>query len=116
MKPSEQIKAALGLATALFISVPGVTRAAESELRMPLTGKRATRIRATQRKDSSHAIGSGDPRVGRTIGDGGDPRVGNTIGGGGDPRVTGGQRRVHDSIREEKATQKLQQGTGLIVK
>ncbi len=51
MKQSEKIKTALGLATALFVSVPGVSQAVDVGRRLSGSGKRATGVRSDKRDD-----------------------------------------------------------------
>ncbi len=108
MRQSEKIKTALGLATALFVSVPGVGQAVDVGRRLSGSGKRAAGVRSTKRDDprdysarrvkpetskdvrsvkrdtSAKAIGGGgDPRAPNTIRDnplGGVPKRGNPIG------------------------------------
>lgn len=105
MKKSENIRKALGLVTALFISVPAFGEQAQTGARRLRSGKRQTGIRFHKRDGSAKAIGGG-----------GDPRDVKTRKG---MRANDATRRVKpkgDIRRRLDEKGKLQKGNGVLVK
>jgi hypothetical protein len=125
MKPNNKIKKALGLVTALFVSVPVVGQAAQTGLRASRSGKRGTDIRAVKRENPSTGK---DIRANKrdasakAIGGGGDPRRGNPVGNKTrrDNPVNGIRRRANPAggirRREDPNGIPQKQDSGLLVK
>lgn len=113
MKQNTKILKALGLAIALFMSVPAFGQEVKTGLRLSPSGKRRTSVRFIKRDNSdSGKRGAGvrsikqDNSV-RAIGGGGDPRINKTR----KDNPTDGIRRRMD--RKKKLNSK---DSGLIVK
>jgi hypothetical protein len=125
MKQNNKIKKALGLVTALFVSVPVLGQTAQTGLRASPSSKRGTGIRAMKRENPSTGK---DIRANKrdasakAIGGGGDPRRDNPFGGKArrDNPTTGIRRRANPAggvrRREDPNGIPQKQDSGLLVK